>query len=297
MGKITLLDGGISRELVVCGAELTQPEWSAGALIEAPEAVLAAHCNFVAAGAQVVTVNAYALVPFHIGEARFESRGADLADQAARLARQAVEGRAVQVAGCIPPLFGSYEPQRFDARRAPAMLDQLITAQSPHVDLWLIETTSSLEEAEAALTALRGEARPVWLAFTLQDDAIDAPVLRSGESVAAAAEYAARAGVDAILFNCSQPEVMAAAVSITARAIAAVGSSAEVGVYANAFDDHKDGGDQGANDQITELRPDMTPEAYLRWADTWVAAGATIIRGCCGIGPDHIAALHDHFAE
>ena len=35
----------------------------------------------------------------------------------------------------------------------------------------------------------------------------------------------------------------------------------------------------------------ITPEAYVRHAQLWVAAGATIVGGCCGIGPDHIRAL------
>lgn len=293
MCKITLLDGGMSRELVACGAELKQPEWSAGAVIEAPDAVVAAHRNFINAGAQIITVNAYALVPFHIGEGRFAEGGADLAARAARLAQEAAEESVVQVAGCVPPLFGSYEPQRFDAERAPAMLQQLIFAQSPYVDMWLIETTSSLEEAQAAAVALAGDERPVWISFTLRDDEADAPVLRSGETVTAAAALALELGAEAILFNCSQPEVMERAISVTC---AIVGGSMRVGVYANAFDDHKDDGDQGANDKITELRQDMTPEAYVKWAEIWVEAGASIVGGCCGIGSSHIAALKAQFS-
>ncbi|RUM54567.1 MAG: homocysteine S-methyltransferase, partial [Marinomonas sp.] len=34
-----------------------------------------------------------------------------------------------------------------------------------------------------------------------------------------------------------------------------------------------------------------TPESYLVWAEKWCELGATLIGGCCGIGPDHIAAL------
>ncbi|MBP6580467.1 MAG: homocysteine S-methyltransferase family protein, partial [Sphingorhabdus sp.] len=30
---------------------------------------------------------------------------------------------------------------------------------------------------------------------------------------------------------------------------------------------------------------------YLEWARKWVAAGATMVGGCCGIGPQHIQAL------
>ena len=71
--ELLVLDGGMGRELAAMGAPFRQPEWSALALIEAPRMVLAAHAAFVAAGADVVTTNSYALVPFHIGDARFET--------------------------------------------------------------------------------------------------------------------------------------------------------------------------------------------------------------------------------
>lgn len=67
MTSITVLDGGMSRELMRLGAELRQPEWSALALMESPEIVRRVHEEFIAAGADVVTTNTYALVPFHIG--------------------------------------------------------------------------------------------------------------------------------------------------------------------------------------------------------------------------------------
>jgi len=233
-------------------------------------------------------------VPFHIGEDRFATIGAELADRAGRLAREAAGDSGARVAGCLPPLFGSDEPQRFDADRAPAMLDQLIAAQSPYVDMWLAETTSSLEEAQAAAMALAGDDRPLWISFTLRDDTVDAPLLRSGETVADAAKLARDVGAEAILFNCSQPEVMERAIAIAAEV---AGTALRVGVYANAFDDHKDDGDQGANDKITELRKDLSPTAYVDWANIWVKAGATIVGGCCGIGSTHIAALREHFAD
>lgn len=293
MAQITLLDGGMSRELVACGAELKQPEWSAGAVIDMPEAVIAAHRNFIDAGAEVITVNAYAMVPFHIGEDRFANLGAEWASRAAGLAREAA-GTQAKVAGCLPPLFGSYEPTLFDAARAPAMLRQLIEAQSEHVDLWLVETTSSLEEASAAVEALAGDTRPLWIAFTLQDDAPTQPLLRSGETVLAATELALHHGAEALLFNCSQPEVMGDAVAIAADAVRAAGGAMRIGVYANAFNTHKDEGAEAANEVITEVRDDLTPAAYQDWADQWITAGASIIGGCCGVGSAHIAALHQH---
>ncbi len=50
-----ILDGGLGRELARRGAPFRQPEWSALALIEAPETVKEVHLDFINAGAEVIT--------------------------------------------------------------------------------------------------------------------------------------------------------------------------------------------------------------------------------------------------
>lgn len=145
MKPTRILDGGMSRELVRLGAELRQPEWSALALIENPAIVRRVHEEFFAAGADIITTNSYALVPFHIGEERFRLEGRRLMSLAGRLAREAADeavDRKVLVAGSLPPIFGSYEPQRFMPDLAHEYLDALVEELSPSVDVWLGETLS-----------------------------------------------------------------------------------------------------------------------------------------------------------
>ena len=77
-----ILDGGMGRELKRIGAPFRQPEWSALALIEAPERVADVHRAFAVAGARVITTNSYAVVPFHIGADRFAAEGETLAARA-----------------------------------------------------------------------------------------------------------------------------------------------------------------------------------------------------------------------
>jgi len=67
MNELTVLDGGMGRELLRIGAPFRQPEWSALALFDGPDWVVQAHTNFIEAGAEVITTNSYAIVPFHIG--------------------------------------------------------------------------------------------------------------------------------------------------------------------------------------------------------------------------------------
>ena len=52
---VTILDGGMGRELHRRGAPFRQPEWSALALMEAPDIVRETHLDFLRAGAQVIT--------------------------------------------------------------------------------------------------------------------------------------------------------------------------------------------------------------------------------------------------
>jgi S-methylmethionine-dependent homocysteine/selenocysteine methylase len=284
---VTLLDGGTGRELKRIGAPFQQPEWSALALIEAPDFVTRVHQSYVDAGADVITTNTYAVVPFHIGEDRFAACGANLAALAGSLARAVADAapRAVAVAGSLPPVCGSYRPDLVDIIRARPFLAVLIEALAPFVDHWQAETLSSLSEADlvAELTAPTG--KPLWLSFTLDDTHPGAVArLRSGESVTDAARLAQRAGATAILFNCSQPEVMADAVR-AARAACDL----PIGVYANAFPPQPE--EAEANAVLLDIRADLDPAGYAGFAAAWKQAGATILGGCCGIGPEHIAAL------
>jgi S-methylmethionine-dependent homocysteine/selenocysteine methylase len=291
---ITILDGGMGRELERSGAPFRQPEWSALALIESPDHVGRAHAAFAAAGADVITTNSYAVVPFHIGEERFARDGLRLAGLAGELARRTADRFGVRVAGSLPPVLGSYRPDLFEPALARPILKVLIEGLSPHVDLWLAETQSSLAEVTLVRELLADDARPLWLSFTLADEDAKAVLsgqaparLRSGETVAAAARHALGLGAAALLFNCSQPEVMAAAVR---EARAEIGDrNVSIGVYANAFASEAD--DAAANETLHGIRADLTPPAYLGWAKSWVEAGADMVGGCCGISPEHIREL------
>jgi S-methylmethionine-dependent homocysteine/selenocysteine methylase len=290
---VLVLDGGMGRELERVGAPFRQPEWSALTMFEAPEFVTAVHEGYVAAGARVITTNAYALVPFHIGDERFSSDGRRLAALAGRLARDVADRHpGVRVAGCLPPVMGSYRPDLFTVDAARPLLEVLVEEQAPFVDVWLAETQSSIAEVELVRAVLdaTGATQPLWCSFTLADelDADGRAGLRSGESVTAAADAAVRLGAEVVSFNCSPPEVMEPAIHEARAAV-----DLPIGVYANAFvlnDGH------GANESLSDLRDDITPDAYVVWADRWVAAGATVVGGCCGVGTDHVSALSEHLS-
>ena len=297
VARTVILDGGMGRELQRRGAPFRQPEWSALALSEAPQAVEAVHAAYIESGANVITSNSYAVVPFHIGEARFAAEGEALAALAGELARRAVDasGKPVRVAGSLPPLFGSYRPDLFDAARASELLTPLVKGLAPHVDLWLAETQSSIAEARAIHAGLPKDGKPFWLSFTLKDeDTDDVPRLRSGEPVAEAAAVAAELGVQTLLFNCSQPEVIGAAIDAARQTFARLAVDIDIGAYANAFPPQPK--EATANDGLDPLRDDLDPPGYLHWAADWQQRGASHLGGCCGIGPEHIAVLAQKLA-
>jgi S-methylmethionine-dependent homocysteine/selenocysteine methylase len=291
MAKPLILDGGMGRELHRSGAPFRQPEWSALALIEGPQFVRRAHDAFIAAGADAITSNSYAVVPFHIGEERFREDGRALADRAGRIAREAADAapRKVTVAGSLPPLFGSYRPDLFVEKEAQGIAEILIAGLSPHIDVWLAETQGSIAEAAALRKAIGDDQRPFWVSFTLEDGKnATPPKLRSQEPV----EQAVRAALDwkaeALLFNCSQPEVMGAAITAARKALG--GAKLTLGVYANAFPP-QDEKESEANVGLSDIRADLDPPRYVKFVQDWLARGAGIVGGCCGIGPEHIAEI------
>jgi len=297
--NVKILDGGMGRELARMGAPFRQPEWSALALMEAPEFVRAAHDAFIAAGSQVITTNSYAVVPFHISEDVFVEQGAALIALSGKLAREAADAAPadVLVAGSLPPVLGSYRPDLFEPVAAKKLLQVLVNNLTDSVDVWLAETQSSVAEVEAVREVLGDDPRPLWLSFTLQDnlDENGNALLRSGESVDDAVNGALRISASAVLFNCSRPEVMATAVKTARAALTAQGSALDIGVYANAFEPSDN--QRGANEGLSKMRQDTDPAGYLDFAKDWVAQGATMVGGCCGIGPEHIAALKQAFAK
>ncbi len=291
--ELTVLDGGMGKHLERSGAPFRQPEWSALALLEDPDTVRQAHADFIDAGAQVIIANAYAVVPFHIGADRFEARGRELAELAGRLAREAADAadRPVRVAGSIPPLFGSYEPDNFRPADAPALFDVLVESQAPYVDLWIGETVSSVAEAGAIIEAVDrvdpdGE---LWMAYTVPDEPPGPVVdLRSGESLADAVA-AVQDRVAAVLINCSPPEAISVALGHIREALGDNPRGIRFGGYANAFEPKGEG--YAANAVVLDRRDELTPDRYQQICAEWMGDGATIIGGCCHMFPEHIKSL------
>lgn len=284
MRRAVLTDGGMGQELLRRSKAAPTPLWSARVLIDEPELVRDLHAEFIAAGARVITVNTYAATPERLAREgtgdlfeTLQQRGIDLALQA----RDAAGDCAV--AGCLPPLFGSYAPAlTIPFEETLEIYRRIVAEQADRVDLFLCETMASAQEALAAATAACESGRPVWVSWTLADGG--APRLRSGETIADAAAAIAHLPVAARLVNCSRPETVDAALPD----LLALGGAA--GAYANGFT-AVEALRHGGTVEVLEARRDLGPDAYADFALGWVEGGAAIVGGCCEVGPAHIAKL------
>lgn len=186
----------------------------------------------------------------------------------------------IQIAGSLPPLKSTYRPDLvLPEAEARPIYHHIASWLQPFVDIYLIESMSSISEAIAGLRAVEPFKTPTWLAFILDDN--QPHQLLSGERVADIPLALEGFTIDAVLFNCCQPKSIA-------PALTALNFDGKTGGYANAFSELPDDWVHG-DPRETDQR--ISPKTYTRFVENWIQAGASIIGGCCEIGPEHIQHL------
>ncbi len=286
---VTAMDGGMGRELIRRGAALPTGLWSAKALLEAPLAVMETHRDFIAAGARMITTNSYSCVPSYLAKANCSHRFTELAALSGRIAREAADSSnsGVLVAGGLPPLSESYRSDLvIDDAEARPIYAALAQALEPHVDLFVCETMSSIRESRnASAAAQKAAARrglPVYVSWTL--DERPGAGLRSGESVEDAFDGVSDLELDGFLFNCTHPDAIEAGIEVIAKL-----TDKPIGGYPNQFDVPESW--TLDNDLSVKGRDGFETKQFVQFAARCIERGATLVGGCCGIGPEDIAAL------
>jgi S-methylmethionine-dependent homocysteine/selenocysteine methylase len=286
MAKITLLDGGMGQELVERSGDDPTPLWATRVMLDHPGMVRDIHLDYFNAGATIATTNTYA-----IHHDRLERFGLDPMFHALHLRAlaEAHEARATfgsgRIAGSMGPLVASYRPEVTQPiSEAAPKYAEIARILGAHVDMILCETMASVEMAEGAVIGAQASGKPVWLSISVDDH--NGRCLRSGEPISALARVVKAHPVAAVLANCSVPEAMADAMT----ELKLLGLP--FGAYANGFT-HISGNFLKDAPTVKELthRHDLTPEKYADFAMAWVDAGATIVGGCCEVGPAHIRHL------
>lgn len=286
MTEITLLDGGMGQELVRRSGDRPTPLWGTQVMEDHPGLVQSIHGDFYEAGSTIATTNTYALHHDRMTDTPFEGRLPELYAHALREANKARDAHGSgRIAGSIGPLVASYRPDLHpDADVAVSLFTEVAGYLAADCDLILCETVASLAHARDVLAGAATAGKPVWLAVTVDDT--DGTRLRSGEAVADVLPIARDGGAAAVLANCSSPE------AITAALEEMKATDLPFGAYANGFEQITSGFLK-AKPTVDALstRRDFTPEAYAAHVMGWVDLGATIVGGCCEVGPDHIAEI------
>lgn len=280
MSDIILLDGGMGQELVQRAGDRPTPLWSTQVMIDHPGLVAEVHDDYRRAGATVHTTNTYAILRDRLIGTGLEDRFEVLHAAALQEAKD-----AGVLAGSIGPLGGSYRPDLLPPHEiAVGIYKEVVGILAQKVDLILCETVASVAHARAVLEATTATGKPVWLALTVNDQ--DGTKLRSGEPLADVLPLAGTAA--AILANCSSPEAIDTAIGVLAT------GGKPFGGYANGFTQIAERFLEAKPtvDALT-ARQDLGADAYATFAMGWIARGATIVGGCCEVGPAHIATLAD----
>jgi len=285
---VVCLDGGMGQELRRRSPNEPTGLWSAQALLDVPELVREVHEDYIRAGAKVITTNSYATVRSRLIAAGFDDdfeKLIRLAGQIAVASRDAV-GEDILIAGSLPPLNGSYRPDRvLDRVQLEPVYREHAELLAPYVDVFICETMSTIEEAQVAATAAAQIGKPVWVAWTLKDDG--APMLRSGEALTDAFAALSHIEVSAVLANCCSPESITGAMAD----LQSMGTPL-FGGYGNGFGDiPADWTVQSHGVDALGQRKNNGPDDYAGHVLDWTNAGANLVGGCCEITPSHIARL------
>lgn len=237
-----------------------------------PEAIVAIQRQYVEAGADCITTNT-----FNTNRLKLANAGATVAEVYAAAAANARAAGAPLVAGDIGPTGALLEPlgaltfdEAFDI-----FSEQARAAETAGCDLIVVETMADLLEAKAAvLAAVESTTLPVFATMTFGEDG------RTflGTTPAIAATTLSALGASAVGLNCSLgPTELAPLVGELAphdRALVMAQPNAGL-----------------PRIQDGETVFDVGPNEFAQAMEAILDAGATVVGGCCGTTPDHIAAL------
>lgn len=289
-----LLDGGLATQLEAQGENIGTSLWSAALLRSNPQAIVRAHRAFLDAGAECIISASY-----QASRRGFESIGLS-PDAADRLIASSVavaidardaflrgtphtERRAL-VAASIGPYGavlhdgseyrGRYGIGRTGLRDFHASRLELLDACG--ADVLACETIPDRDEAEVLHELLEAARTPAWISFSCRDGR----TISDGTPIRElAGAFRDHSRVLAIGVNCTAPQHVTSLV----REIRRAAPHKAVVAYPNSGERYE------ARDN--SWHGTVTPLDCAAAAKEWFDAGATLIGGCCRMGPAHIAAM------
>ena len=287
--NITLLDGGNGQEIYLRSNKPAHPLWSVKVMLDNPNIVTKVHEDFIKSGSKIICLNTYTATYSRLkrdGKVEWFKKAHEIAISCAKksIDRNRLKFPNIQISGCLPPLVASYKPET--TRSYEECLDEyskIVEIQEQNVDFFLAETMSTILEAKSAIDATKYFNKKLLVSFTLDDNKVG--FLRSGESLKDAILEIQNCDIEGILLNCSSVETIDNCIDFFKY------SNKRFGAYANGFTTIK-GLNPGGTVDVLSARKDLIPSKYSKYILNWIKKGATIIGGCCEIGPNHIKQIY-----
>lgn len=277
--KVPLLgDGAMGTMLNARGARFEQCFDALN--LTRPALVAEVHREYIEAGSQVIQTNTFGANRYKLAAHNLEAKMAEINRAGVELARRVVMAsfKEVLVAGDVGPLgvrlapFGRVQPEQARA----VFAEQIVALAGAGADLIIIETMSDLHEIKEAVLAARQVCDlPVVASMTFTRD--DRTIL--GDSPARVAQTLQEAGADLIGVNCSGGP---AQIWRILRQMRQAVPRARFSVMPNAGWPEQVGG---------RIMYPANPDYFGEYALAFCEAGASLIGGCCGTTPQHIAAM------
>ncbi len=275
-GEILVADGATGTNYQARGLERGQaPEqW----LYEQPDKVTQLHRDFIQAGANIILTNTFGATTVRLAHAGLENDAAQVNQRAVALARRAIQGERVWVAGSIGPSGQLLEPFG-TMTREEAVAQFAAQAQAladGGVDLLIIETQFDLGEATAAFEGARSVTNlPIIVSFSFDMGTNTMMGLKAAQ----VAQELTALGADMVGVNCgrSLDENLVNLQEMRAATHLPLWMKPNAGLPRMTDDD--------------VAIYDVTPEMMGQAAEQWLAAGAQIVGGCCGTSPAHLQAI------
>ena len=250
--------------------------------VSQPELVRGVHTEYLQAGAQVIETNTFGANRVRLARYGLEERVRELNLAGVKLARECVrqmqekQASDAFVAGAMGPLGVRVGVGLAESEAYAAFAEQVRALAEGGVDLLVIETLTSMREAEQAIKAARAEGGgvPVMVMVTVDD----AGNCLDGTSAEDAARWMEEWGADAVGCNCSEGPADVLGVIERMRAVTKLPLAAMPNAGMPKVVD-------GRSLYLT------SPEYLASFAKKFVKAGATFVGGCCGTTPQHIRAI------
>jgi 5-methyltetrahydrofolate--homocysteine methyltransferase len=274
-GDVLIADGATGTTCQRMGLPIgvAPEEW----VLTDPERIVALHRGFAEAGSDIVLTCTFGGTGIRLADGPFAGRAPELNRRAAELAREGA-GDAVLVAGSLGPTGQLCAPlgTLTHDEAAAAYAEQAEALVEGGVDLLVLETMFCPIEAGAAIDGVRQATDiPFVLAFSFDRGTRTMMGTTTAEVIALAVEQ----GAAAVGANCGTSlENMSAIVA----ELSASAAGLPLWVKPNA------GLPRMTGDSAVY---DVTPDDLAQAAQSYVAAGARIVGGCCGSTPEHVRAI------